>query len=184
MNRVALTFDDGPNPETTEQILEVLKKENVKATFFMLGKNVGKYPQIVKKAKDENHEIETHGQTHFSLLSLLPPQKITSELKKSIAIIQETTGAKPAFFRPPHGFKTSWMTKAAAKLNLKTITWTIDTFDWKEKNPTKIIKRCQKAGGGDIILMHDTKEITTRTLPTIIKLLKAKGFKLVTLKEI
>lgn len=190
---VALTFDDGPNPAATEKILDILKREAVLATFFVVGKNIEEYPEIIKKINRQGHEIEIHSYSHSHFLFLMPPGFIRHDLEETKKLIIKYTGQKPKIFRPPWGNKTSWLIKTAKALNLRTVTWSLDTQDaWFAPNPEKILKRVKdQIHPGAIILLHDghqlktnSRTVTIEALPEIIKFLKNEGFSLVKVSQL
>lgn len=191
---IALTFDDGPNPKTTPQILSILNKLGIKATFFIVGANAQKYPSLLKQIARENHQVETHSFDHSPALFVSSPQKIEKDLKKTKEIIQKITGKTPTFFRPPWGITTPWMKKAAAKLNLTVIKWTIDSKDswlFPKPNAVKIASNVlQKLEDSAIILLHDgngtaqtERKETALALPLIIEGAKKSGFAFATLSD-
>jgi peptidoglycan/xylan/chitin deacetylase (PgdA/CDA1 family) len=188
---IALTFDDGPS-EYTQNILDTLSKYNVRATFFLIGKNVEKYPQIARRIVLEGHSIGNHTYSHPLLAPVEPVSKIKKELEMASNVIESTCGIKPVFFRPPHGWRSPWMMNIARKEGYTVITWTISPDDWLPINAKTISHRVlSKVAGGSIILLHDGLETkisnriqTVESLSEIIQELKSKGYEFVTIDEL
>lgn len=177
---VALTFDDGPNPKSTLIILDILKKENIKATFFVLGSQAKKYPKIIKRIHDDGHEIGNHSYSHPNLTKLSAKQ-LATEIDKTNRSIKAATGKNPTVFRPPYGAYNKKVTKAA---KLPNVLWTVDTLDWKNHNTKKIIANINaQKGQYSTILMHDIHMTSAKALPTVIKQLKKDHYVFVTSSE-
>ncbi|MER1998649.1 MAG: polysaccharide deacetylase family protein [Lysinibacillus sp.] len=179
--RVAITFDDGPNTKYTPNILKTLEKHNVKATFFVTGNNVTKYPTIAKQIVLDGHEIGNHTYSHPKLTSI-SLKSATSQITKTNNAIEKATGVQPTVFRPPYG---SYNEKIVQAAKMPTILWSVDTLDWQHRNPTKllqIVKRQVK--NGSIILMHDTNNASLKGLEDVIKYLQQNNYEIVTVSEI
>jgi len=178
-NKIFLTFDDGPNPEWTPQVLDILKKHNVKATFFVLGEKAKRYPGIVKRIQKEGHEIGNHTYTHSDGYNV-DEKKILKELKDTDNIIKNLTGSSPKYFRPPFGFFNYRYFTIAEELGYKTVLWTFDVGDWGNISAKEMEKKILKeTKGGSIILLHDggeNQEELIKALPNLIIKLKNKGF--------
>ena len=188
---IALTFDDGPNEPYTSQILDILERYDVKATFFVVGKNVEYYPEIVKRIVAEGHVLGNHSYTHRALSEFDIPDY--SELDKAQSVIFEIAGVKPRLFRPPYGRKTPWELAYVKKQGVTAVTWSISANDPSSPAPSVIERRIQKgARDGGIVLLHDgngTKHGSDRTqtvaaLPDIIESLQSQGFSFVTVPEL
>lgn len=191
--QIALTFDDGPNPLATPLILKILKEENIKATFFVIGSNAEKYPLLLEKMTEGGHEIEVHSWHHHLPFFLSSPRKQFRELLETKKIIEKIAGRTPQFFRPPWGNRTPWLLTQAKKSQLKTVTWSVDPWDaWLLPTEDRIIKRFKRQiHSGAIILLHDGAgkrlkpgKATVMALPRIIEIAKRKNFQFVTLKEL
>lgn len=177
---IALTFDDGPN-YNTNKVLDVLEKYNVPATFFILGSKIKGNEYILKRMVNSGMEIGNHTYNHL-LLTKYKEDKIEEEIKSTSDLIFEVTGKYPTLLRPSYGSVNNKIKKAA---NLPIIIWDIDTLDWKYHNSKRIAKRViNKAGDGDIVLMHDIYSATANSLNTIIPELQAKGYTFVTVSEL
>lgn len=185
---LALTFDDGPNPKYTLKILKILKDEQVKATFFMLGFKVKNHPEIVKQVFEEGHEIANHSYTHTNFLTLSKERVLNIEIIKTEKLLQEITGSKHTLIRPPYGVIKHSQINLLKEHQKKIIFWSIDSLDWypPEKESKKIVKRVSRLiYPGAIIMMHDAGFYsTTKALPEIIKKARDKYYKFVTVSEL
>jgi peptidoglycan/xylan/chitin deacetylase (PgdA/CDA1 family) len=184
---VALTFDDGPDPRFTPEILDILKKNNIKATFFVVGENCEAYPDIVRRQVAEGHEIENHTFTHPDLNNddAINTEKQIIRAEKAI---EKITHKKPVYFRPPKRlFKNT--TLDVAELNgYTTVLWTIGLEHHKSRTVQDMANRVIKAAKpGTIFLAHDGRLDRTRTveaLPLVIQGYKKQGYRFVTLREL
>ena len=182
---IAMTFDDGPSPETTPRLLEILKQRNIKATFFMIGQNAQANPAIVQRILAEGHEIGNHSWTHPQL-SKLSDDRVTEEITKTQAAIKNASGYTPVLLRPPYGAITArqkeWIEK---QFGLSVIIWSVDPFDWKRPGASVIEQRILAgARPGAIILSHDIHKQTVDAMPATLDALVAKGFKFVTVSQL
>ncbi len=177
---IALTFDDGPSKKNTIILLDILKSENVKATFYVLWSRVEQYPDILKREYLEWHEIGNHSYSH-TLLTKLSNRMMQDELYKTDQAIYHTIGIYPWTFRPPYGWvNTNILEKAA----MPAILWSIDPRDWKTHNIAKDIASVKNAKDGDILIMHDIHEASVASIPAIIKNLRDRWFIFVTVSEL
>jgi peptidoglycan/xylan/chitin deacetylase (PgdA/CDA1 family) len=185
---IALTFDDGPWPETTEQILATLKQENVKATFYMIGQPLISFPEIGKKVLAEGHAIANHTLHHwYHKMSPLVAQR---EIEDTAKIIKEVLNVETAYFRPPGGALNNGLVAYAQKHNQSVNMWSVDTGDSRPKRPTPeamVQTVLAQATPGGIVLMHDgggSHGNTAKAVPQIIAKLRAEGYKFVTIPEL
>lgn len=179
--KIALTFDDGPHPVYTREMLEVLREEDVPATFFLLGQNIELYKDVVKEISEDGHLIGNHTYHHVQITTL-PAEQACEEIQKTNSLIEELTGKNTEYVRPPFG---TWNEGLESDLNLIPVMWTIDTLDWTTQNADRIVEQVVKnAKENDIILMHDSYESTVQAVERIITLLEAKGFEFVTVDEV
>ncbi len=177
---IALTFDDGPLPEVTERILDILKEKNVKATFFMVGMQVDKYPETAKKVKEAGHQIGNHSMRHRNLTEL-GQDELLEDIATSKAAIKKATGVEAGMLRPPYGYFDEDM---ASWLNELIVTWNVDSLDWRDMNAEAAYGNVMSAvTDGSVILMHDLYQSTAEALPGIIDELKAAGYEFVTVDE-
>ena len=178
---VALTFDDGPNPATTNQALDTLSKYGIKATFFVLGKNVSGNEEILKRMKADGHVIGNHSWSHpvLSKLSLDDAKKQITDTEDALI---KVLGSSSKLMRPPYGAITDDIRKS---LDLSFIMWDVDSLDWKSKNEAAILTEIQReVKNGSIILMHDIHAETVNALPKVIDYLKGQGYDFVTIPDL
>ena len=178
---IALTFDDGPVPGTTEQILDALHKEEVVATFFVTGNNAKRNPALLLRMIADGHVIANHTWNHPANSSMAEGMK---QVHDTQSVIQMATLRKPNLFRPPYGIKTSAATKVAKQNGMAIVLWTLTSADtgtkkWEDVYTNIVVG----AKPGDIALMHDVKPHTAKALPLILRDLKKKGFRFVTANE-
>lgn len=179
--RIALTFDDGPHPVCTPQLLDGLKARGVKASFFITGQNAEKYPELVERMQREGHLIGNHTYSHIQLTKQNREQ-FREELVKTNGIIREITGEDPVFVRPPYG---SWDKKFEEELNMFPVLWTIDPLDWCTKDAGNVARRViSKAKENAVILMHDEYDSTVRAALSVVDALQGEGYEFVTVEEI
>lgn len=179
--KVALTFDDGPHPVCTPQLLDGLKKRDVKVTFFVTGENVESYPEIVKRASEEGHLIGNHTFHHVQLTAA-NSDDFKKEIISTNDIIQEVTGKETSFIRPPYG---SWDKKYEKELNMFPVLWDVDPLDWCSTNVDKIVRSVLTGTKeNSIILMHDSYDSTVTAALQVVDILKAEGYEFVTVDEI
>lgn len=171
------------NNNDVDLILEVLKKEDVKVTFFMVGDWVRKYPDDVKKIYEAGHEIGTHSDTHPHVNKLTYEENI-QELEKSSEEIQKITGVKPTLYRTPYGEYNNTVIKSANESGYFPIQWSLDTLDYKNLMAEEMWNRIEKISSGDIVLMHNGTEHTADSLQSIIQKIKAKGLSIVKVSEL
>jgi len=189
---MSLSFDDGPTEPFTSEIIDILRKYQVKATFFVLGRKVELYPEAIKKIAADGHEIGNHGYDH-KVLPLKFPSEIKAEIKRTETLILSLTGKKPALFRVPHGWKGPWLKKAVREAGYELVSWTSGVWDTDQPGEQKIIQRSLKAfRNGAILLFHDGRGLDENTdchqlvaaLPAIIKRAQSLGYRLVTISEL
>ena len=177
---VALTFDDGPNPATTNQALDTLSKYGIKATFFVLGKNVSGNEEILKRMKADGHVIGNHSWSH-PVLSKLSLDEAKKQITDTEDALTKVLGSSSKLMRPPYGAITDDIRNS---LDLSFIMWDVDSLDWKSKNEASILTEIQReVKNGSIILMHDIHAETVNALPKIIDYLKEQGYHFVTVPE-
>jgi peptidoglycan/xylan/chitin deacetylase (PgdA/CDA1 family) len=191
--KIALTFDDGPNEPYTSQILDILKTYNIKATFFLIGKNVEAYPEVVKRMVKEGHCIGNHTYSHPELVLKLKSQ-IRRQIKKAEEVIFKVTGIRPHLFRPPYGLDNPWVFVEAEKMGYLIIKWSVSGGNGgKEISYDKILNNVlSKVENGSIILLHDGNRLikeadrsqVVRVLPLIIEILENRGYQFVTIPEL
>ncbi len=181
IKQVALTYDDGPDPRYTEQILDVLAEEDIHATFFLMGKQVEQYPEIVKKMGNEGHLLGNHTYSHINI-NRTPEIRVREEIGRTNQLICSSSGITPEFFRPPFGCNQEKLFK---QMGLIPVFWTLDTLDWQSQNAPAVVNHILKhVKDDDIILMHDEFASTVEATRILIPKLKEMGYTFVTVDEI
>lgn len=184
--QVSISFDAAWGADDTDKLLQILKDNDVKATFFMCGYWVDKYPEEVKKIAAAGHDLGNHSSTHphMSQLSL---EQIKNELLKTHDKVKTLTGVDMNLFRPPFGEYNNNVITAAQQTNYYTIQWDIDSLDWKElgvEHEVNKVLNHKHLGNGSIVLFHNDAKFTPEALPTIIKGLKDKGYEIVPISQL
>lgn len=187
---IALTFDDGPHPRFTPQILDLLKEYDAKGTFFVLGKHVKLYPEVVERIKSEGHEVGNHTFTHIDV-SKSSYWKIKKEFEDTQNVIYNVTGSKPNIFRPPFGFINNAALHIVQESGSRIILWSPnqDPNDWRSPGEDYIVKHVlSNIGNGNIILLHDyipeKDSHTVKALKRILPELTKEGYRFVTINEL
>lgn len=186
-NKIALTFDDGPHPRYTIEILKILDEYKIPATFFFVGENVSYYPEAARKVVEAGHEIGNHTFSH-PCVKKQSEEEFRKELRRCEETIQKVTGAKPTLFRPPQGSWNTQVYEIARENGYSVILWDIDTLDWAHTPSNKISDYVMSnVKSGNIILMHDYhsgKCTTIDALRSFIPQLLEKGYRFVTVSEL
>jgi peptidoglycan/xylan/chitin deacetylase (PgdA/CDA1 family) len=173
---IALTFDDGPANET-DAILDILKQYNVQACFFVIGKNAAEHSALLDRINKEGHAVGNHSYGHGFNFDWQTAAKMSAEIGKTNNTIAEVIGKKPKLFRPPYGVTNPNLAKAVKTTGMHSIGWSVRSFDTKAKEPAKLLNRIlTKLEGGDIILLHDSMQITREILTEFIIKAREKGF--------
>lgn len=182
---VALTFDDGPSAANTPKVLDILKRHNAKATFFVLGQLAVSHKGILARAVAEGHEIGAHTWSHIQM-SASSDERIISEMDRTNAAITEATGRRPVIMRPPYGATNKRVLDLmASRYGMTSILWDVDTQDWKHPGVGVVTERAvSRAHNGSIILLHDIHASTLAAVEGIVTGLQRRGFKLVTVSEL
>lgn len=181
VKKVAITFDDGPHPEYTPAILNLLNQYEAKATFFMLGSEVASHPEIVKMVADGGHELGNHTWLHKNLTKL-GPEGIMNEINRTNEAITKVTGKCPTIFRAPYGAINEQVKRT---VNMKPVSWTVDTLDWKSHDPDAILNIVKRhTHDGSIILMHDIYASSADATAKVLNYLHEAGYEFVTLSEL
>ncbi|MBC2582108.1 polysaccharide deacetylase family protein [Clostridium sp. DJ247] len=182
---VALTFDDGPDSRITGAMLDVLRDNNVKGSFFFVGNRLKSHAEVVKRADEEGNLVLIHSFSHAELTKLSPAE-VNKELSQTKEIIFSLIGKSPAIVRPPYGDINQPTVNEIAKSNYKIVMWSIDTLDWSQREKDNIVRNVvDNVRPGDIILMHsiENNKASLEALPEIIKKLKDKGYEFLTLDK-
>lgn len=186
---VALTFDDGPNPEATPRILDALASRGVTATFFVLGRHADAWPELVKRVADEGHVIGNHGWFHRKL-HVRAPRYVRRDLTMGTESIARAAGVRPRLFRAPHGFRSPWVSSIASSLGQKTVGWSRGVWDSARPGVDAIVRRTvDGTRPGRIMLLHDgdgydmygDRSQTAAAVPRIVDELLEQGYRFVTI---
>lgn len=178
---IAITFDDGPNPKSTERLLDGLKERNVKATFFLVGKNIEGNEEIIQRMYEEGHLIGNHTYTHVQL-DTINMNMARSEIVQTNEKITEVIGECPKYIRPPFG---AYSDKLLLEINMMPILWSIDPEDWATKDIRAIVNKVTKnIKCNDIILLHDIYDTSVEAALEIIDILQSQGYVFVTADQI
>lgn len=178
---VALTFDDGPDGNTTPQALDILAKYKIKATFFVQGKNIAGNESILKRMQSEGHEVGNHSWNH-PILTKLSLEDAKKQLTDTEDAITKVLGKSSKLMRPPYGAISDDIRNS---LDLSFIMWDVDSLDWKSKNEAAILTVIQRqVSNGSIILMHDIHQTSVNSLPKVIEYLQGQGYSFVTVSEL
>lgn len=162
----SLTFDDGPSPEWTPKILDVLDRHQIKATFFMVGTAVEQFPDLVREIARRGHSIGNHSWSHRPM-PLLDPRTLADEIDRAAEAIERATGKRPRYFRPPWGFYTRRVLDELRARGYLTVLWSVSSHDWRNPGVDEIEKRAAgQPAMGDIVLFHDGGNYPSPTLPT------------------
>jgi len=186
---IALTFDDGPTPEKTEQILHLLAEQNIPATFFLTGEEIAANPHLLEKILAAGHQVGNHSYSHQRML-FKTPGFIAREIEQTDALLKAAGAPEPYYFRPPYGKKLFILPRYLAKHQRIAVTWDIapENFPQLTEDPKLLADyTVAQAKAGSIILLHvmyDSRVTTMQAVPTIIQGLKAKGFRFVTVAQL
>ncbi len=190
---VALTFDDGPDADFTPKVLEILAREKVSATFFVVGQRALAHPDLVREIDRQGHLVGNHSFTHAWNINFSLHSNLTREITRCNAAIEAAIGKRPCFYRAPHGFKNPALGDVLERLGLVCVGWQVRGFDAVSSNANTIARRLVlKAGPGDVLLLHDgaglqgtnDRSATLEALPMIIDGLRARGFAFKRLDEL
>jgi len=182
---VAMTFDDGPHPQNTPRLLGILRERNIKATFYVIGRNVEAYPGVLRQTIDEGHEIGNHSQTHC-MLSRLDDASLRWEMNSCRQAVEQAAGYRMRTMRPPYGALTQRQRMLVfQEYSYPTILWSVDPMDWKRPGPSVVASRIiQNAHAGAIILAHDLHAPTVSAMPNTLDELLYRGYRFVTVSEL
>lgn len=193
LNYIALTFDDGPHPEYTNQILDILADRDVRATFFVVGRHVDRYPEVVQRMLDEGHEVGSHTYNHVNLLNA-DEATVIRELEMTERALREAFDSEPRFFRPPRGLYNQVTLDTAHERGYTLVLWSLSSTDWMGTSAARMVRLVtNRAHGGDIVLFHDSGDFftaagasranTVAALGPIVDSLTEQGYRFVTITE-
>ena len=183
-NKIALTFDDGPSIFTLE-VLALLKKYNAKATFFCIGKNIEKHPEIIKQIIAEGHLVGNHSYNHSKIFDFYNAAAITKEIQKTDQLLEKFTSKKINFFRPPYGVTTPSIRRALQTTGHTVIGWNIRSLDGGTKDQNLIFNRIiKRVSPGGIVLLHDTGSHSVLVLEQFLQFLQQNNYKVISVEEL
>ncbi|WP_341980725.1 polysaccharide deacetylase family protein [Rossellomorea oryzaecorticis] len=181
---VALTFDDGPHPKVTPEILSTLDEFDAKATFFMLGNQAEYYPSVAQEVAQEGHEIGNHTTSHMNLTNL-NKEEIIKEIQTSNQLIKKASGQTPSVFRPPYGAFNEDVKEYIKEKNTPLVLWSVDSLDWQSRNANDVNKKVkEEIVSGSIILLHDIHPSTAEALPKLLESLEREGYQFITISQL
>lgn len=179
--KIALTFDDGPNPGSTPVLLDGLKERDVKVTFFVIGQNAEKYPDIVKREAGEGHIVGNHTYNHVEITKI-SEEEARAEIMDTSNLVEQITGWPTEYMRPPFG---AWQKELELGMDVMPVLWTVDPLDWTTENEDEIVNKVvTQAKENDIILLHDCYKSSVNAALRIIDILQKEGFEFVTVDEL
>ncbi len=191
-NEIALTFDDGPDPDITPRVLDLLDASGQKGSFYVVGERAEKYPSVIQEIVERGHAVENHSHRHTNAFAFYPSSRLHVELDAAQQAIANSSGSLPRFFRAPMGFRTPFLDPVVARLGLHYTSWTRRGFDSMASNPAPVLQRLvTNLSAGDMLLLHDGSMLRTRrerpivldVLPDLLNTLSDRGFKSVTLRH-
>lgn len=191
-SEIAITIDDGPDPEVTPRVLEILDKHGAKASFFCIGARAARYPELCREIAARGHAVENHSQSHSHYFSLFGPRRVERELQDAQDTLSDITGQLPRFFRPTAGLRSPLLDPVLSRLDLHLASWTRRGFDTRDGDPDSVAaKLLHGLGEGDILLLHDGNAARSSTgepvilnvLPTLLQTATAAGLRCVTLRS-
>jgi len=182
---VGLTFDDGPSEEMTPRLLDILREKGVKATFFLVGREAERHPDLVRRLRDEGHVIGNHTFSHPPLFCFLTPSRLRMEIERTQEVLARLTGRRPRLFRSPVGLRHPFLAQTLEEVGVEYISWQLRTFDTYPQGREALRARVLgRINPGDIVLMHDRPARGTSAmlsaLPEVIDLLRDRGYQFTT----
>ncbi len=189
---LALTLDDGPDPQVTPKVLDLLDAHRARATFFCIGERATRHPHLCREIVARGHTVENHSQRHAHSFALLGPRAMTREIGQAQDVLAQVTGRAPRFFRAPAGLRNPFLDPVLQRLDLQLVSWTRRGFDTLRRDPADVLGRLTRTlGAGDIVLLHDGNAARTRTgrpivlevLPALLRRFEQAGLRAVTLAE-
>ncbi len=189
---IALTIDDGPDPEVTPRVLDLLDAAQAKATFFCIGRRARAHPALCREVVARGHRVENHGDGHSSAFSLFGPRRMREDITAAQATLADITGQAPVFFRPTAGLRNPFLDPVLAGLDLRLASWTRRPYDTRDGNPERVMQRLtRQLGPGDILLIHDGHSATAKdqrpvvltVLPRLLEVFQQHDLRPVTLQQ-
>jgi len=179
---ISLTFDDGPDPEVTPRVLELLDRYQAKASFFCIGEKAAAHPELVREIARRGHSVENHSYHHYNAFAFFGISRLKREVDAAQGALAAITGRSPSFFRAPAGFRSPLLDPVLASRGLRYVSWTRRGFDAVSGNSTRILRELTRGlAAGDVLLMHDRVPVVLSVLPALLEQVSAQGLKAVSL---
>nr|XP_061800910.1 chitooligosaccharide deacetylase-like [Nerophis lumbriciformis] len=187
-----MTFDDGPDPDVTPAVLELLEEHGARASFFLIGERAERYPELVAEIVRRGHQVENHTQHHHYHFAFLGLRRLGTEIDRSQDVLGRLAGRSPKYFRAPAGIRSPLLEPQLARRGLRLASWTRRAFDTVERNPQKVVRRLLRGlRDGDVLLLHDGsaardsegRAVVLGALPTVLEELAARGLRAVPLPD-
>ena len=181
---LAITFDDGPDPRWTPQVLDVLARHQVRATFFLIGERAQAYPRIAERITRAGHAVGNHTMHHPHRFATLPPSRVHQEIRQGQDAIAQATGAAPRLFRAPAGNWSTNILRQVEDAGLRAVDWSVDPKDWRSPPPSRIVRALLRSRGGDVMLCHDgggDRSATVRAVDVALGILRDRGAEFISL---
>jgi len=182
--RVALTFDDGPDPEVTPAVLDLLAERRARATFFCIGRRAEEHPELVQEIVARGHRVENHTYRHPRAFAFYGPRSQAAEVDRAQDVLEETAGRRPQWFRAPAGFRNVWLGRILHERGLRLASWTRRGYDTVDGNPSRVARRLlSRLSSGDVALLHDGsvarapggRPVVLEVLPRLLDVVAARG---------
>ncbi len=185
VDAVSFTFDDGPDKDITPKILELLEAENIKATFFVIGKKAAQHPELLKLMNEKGHTIANHSYSHSNMIGFFSSGRLKADIEHCTVVIRNAIEKTPLFFRPPFGVTNPIYASVLHTLSLTSIGWSLRSMDTVTTNEKQLVNKVTSSiDKTSIVLFHDTKKITLEALPEIIKYCRQKNLNIIPLPEL
>ena len=191
-HQVALTLDDGPDPQVTPRVLDLLDTGAAKASFFCIGQRARQHPALCREIVARGHRVENHGDAHSNAFSLFGPTRMHADISAAQATLSDITGQAPLFFRPTAGLRNPFLQPVLTQLELRLVSWTRRAYDTREGRAQQVLQRLSHGlAAGDILLMHDGhgarapdgQPVILTALPLLLQAFALQGLQPVTLKD-
>lgn len=174
---IALTFDDGPHPVLTPEVLNILKAHHINAAFFLIGRHAANNPALVKRIDEEGHVLGNHGFSHHFFFDLFPARKMQEEIRQTTEAVEEVTGRRMRWFRPPYGVTNPMLARAIRRSGYTSVGWSLKSRDTVITGSREVTERIlTRIRPGDILLFHDSRDVVPAVLNELIPALKSRGF--------
>jgi peptidoglycan/xylan/chitin deacetylase (PgdA/CDA1 family) len=175
---VALTFDDGPDPEGTSRVLDLLERHGASASFFLVGRRAEAAPALVAEIAARGHAVENHSYGHSNAFCLYPPARAARDLARCQRILTELSGRAPRWFRAPAGLRNPWLDGVLRRQGLRLASWTRRGFDTTTDDPAKVAARLRRdLAPGDVLLLHDRSPSGRAALPLLLETIERRGLR-------